>query len=192
MRVQSIHISGSGAAHGAGLFGFGRRPMLCAPVDGGGSGGDGGGGEGEGGVGERLYTQTEVNEMRARARGEGRRSANRGNGQQQRQQGGEGGGDRLSRLEGLVEGLVTAMRPPGQQQAEQPKPPTAPMPPGGKVPEMPTNFGLVDIYRLTPEQFAQLTPQQIVEHHKRAVEVARKQSGAVPLPAALRDRGGRR
>ena len=195
MRIHINHNSGPGAAHGAGRFGFGRRPMLCEQVDGGGggsSGGNGGGNDDPGGEGERLFTQTEVNEMMARARREGRNAQQR-NGQQQRQQQPSGGDDRIDRLAGVVEQLAAMLKPPAEQPAEKPKrPPTDYRAPGGKVPEMPNNMGLVDIYRLTPEQFGQLTPQQILEHHRRAVEVALKQNGAVPLPMALRNKGGQR
>jgi hypothetical protein len=69
-------------------------------------------------------------------------------------------------------------------QTEQKQPPTAPNAPN-KIETPLTQNGLVDIYRVTPEQFTQLTPQQIKEHHERAVAAGNAQAGAPPLPKVL-------
>jgi hypothetical protein len=51
-----------------------------------------------------------------------------------------------------------------------------------------TTGGLVDIYNLTPEQFATYTPQQLREHHETNVAAAQSRAGAPPVPKA----GGKR
>lgn len=51
-----------------------------------------------------------------------------------------------------------------------------------------TTGGLVDVYTLTPEQFAAMTPQQIREHHEKAVTAAQTRIGAPPIPKAAQRR----
>jgi hypothetical protein len=51
-----------------------------------------------------------------------------------------------------------------------------------------TTGGLVDIYNLTPEQFASFSPAQLREHHERIVSSAQSKSGAPRLPAAVQKR----
>lgn len=51
-----------------------------------------------------------------------------------------------------------------------------------------TTGGLVDIYTLTPEQFAAYTPQQLREHHERNVSAANSRHGAPPIPKQMQKR----
>lgn len=51
-----------------------------------------------------------------------------------------------------------------------------------------TTGGLVDIYNLTPEQFASMTPAQMREHHERIIASAQSRSGAPRLPTAVQKR----
>ena len=51
-----------------------------------------------------------------------------------------------------------------------------------------TTGGLVDIYNLTPEQFASMSPAQLREHHERALASANAKSGAPRLPMAVQKR----
>jgi predicted Zn-dependent peptidase len=51
-----------------------------------------------------------------------------------------------------------------------------------------TTGGLVDIYNLTPEQFASMTPAQMREHHERNVAAGNARTGAPRLPMAVQKR----
>ena len=51
-----------------------------------------------------------------------------------------------------------------------------------------TTGGLVDIYNLTPEQFASMSPAQLREHHERNVAAGNAKSGAPRLPMAVQKR----
>jgi hypothetical protein len=51
-----------------------------------------------------------------------------------------------------------------------------------------TTGGLVDIYNLTPEQFASMTPAEMRAHHEKNISAAGARSGAPRLPATAQKR----
>ena len=48
-----------------------------------------------------------------------------------------------------------------------------------------TTGGLVDIYTMTPEQFASMSPQQMREHHEKNLAAAQSRAGGPRLPRML-------
>jgi hypothetical protein len=69
-------------------------------------------------------------------------------------------------------------------QSQNPEParpaPAAPSAPA-RV-DVPSAGGLVNIYELTPEQFATLSPQDLRTHHERILSAANSRKGAPPVP----------
>lgn len=77
---------------------------------------------------------------------------------------------------------------PTQTTSQTPEParPASAAPSAPARVDVPAAGGLTNIYELTPEQFAQLSPQDLRTHHERILAAANSRKGAPPVPQPKR------